>query len=105
MPTCAGGLGSKFFVNAYKAVLEGGAILDCLAESRTVFIPKTSDIDERKNLWSRVHGTSKRRSIPSERVDSRTQENRPGLGCEGLPPSKSWSNLCFETEQFLRFEL
>ena len=29
---CAGGLGSKFLFNAYKAVLEGSAILDCFAE-------------------------------------------------------------------------
>ena len=29
------------------------------------------------------------RSIPSERVDSRKHENRPGLGCEGLPSSKT----------------
>ena len=43
---CAGGLGSKFLFNAYKAVLEGSAIPDCFAESRTVFIPETSDIDD-----------------------------------------------------------
>ena len=40
---CAGGLGSKFLFNACKAVLEGSAIPDCFAESRTVFISKTSD--------------------------------------------------------------
>ena len=43
---CAGGLGSKFLFNAYSAVLEGSAIPDCFAERRTVFIPKTSDIDD-----------------------------------------------------------
>ena len=43
---CAGGLGSKFLYRAYVAVLEGNAILDCFAESRTVFIPKSSDIDD-----------------------------------------------------------
>ena len=43
---CAGGLGSTFLFNAYKAVLEGSAIPDCFAESKTVFIPKTSDIDD-----------------------------------------------------------
>ena len=43
---CAGGLGSKFLFNVYKAVLEGSAIPDCFAEGRTVFIPKTSDIDD-----------------------------------------------------------
>ena len=43
---CAGGLGSKFLFNVYTAVLEGNAIPDCCAESRTVFIPKTSDIDD-----------------------------------------------------------
>ena len=31
---------------AYKAVLEGSTIPDCFAESRTVFIPKTSDTDD-----------------------------------------------------------
>ena len=36
---------------------------------------------------SRAYFTSKRRSIPSERLDSQKHENRPGLGCEGLPSS------------------
>ena len=43
---CAGGLGSKFLFNAYQAVLEGRNISDCFAESRTVFIPKTSDTND-----------------------------------------------------------
>ena len=43
---CAGGLGSKFLFNAYQAVLEGRNIPDCFAESRTVFVPKTSDTDD-----------------------------------------------------------
>ena len=48
----------------------------------------------RRTRWneetrSRVHVTPKWRSIPSERVDSRKHENRPGLGCEGLPSSKT----------------
>ena len=37
---CAGGLGSKFLFNAYRACVEGVAIPDCFAESRTVFIPR-----------------------------------------------------------------
>ena len=41
---CAGGLGSQFLFNAYKHVLEGGAIPVPLAESITVF-PKSSDVD------------------------------------------------------------
>ena len=43
---CAGGLGSKFLFDAYQAVLEGRNNTDCFAESRTVFIPKTSDTDD-----------------------------------------------------------
>ena len=44
---CAGGLGSKFLFNSCKAVLEGSSIPDFFfAESRTVFIPETSDIDD-----------------------------------------------------------
>ena len=43
---CAGGLGSKLLFSAHKAVLEGSTIPDCFAESRTVFIPKTSDIHD-----------------------------------------------------------
>ena len=44
---CAGGLGSQFLFNAYRALLEGGAVPDHFAESRTVFfIPKTPDIDD-----------------------------------------------------------
>ena len=42
---CAGGLGSKFLFHAYKAVLEGSVTPDCFAESRTVLIPKSSDVD------------------------------------------------------------
>ena len=38
---------------------------------------------------SRVFVTSKRRSIPSKRVDSQKHGNRPGLGCEGLPSSQT----------------
>ena len=48
---CAGGLGLKFLFDAYRAFLEGGAVPDCFAESRTVFITKTSDIDD--NVISR----------------------------------------------------
>ena len=47
---CAGGLGSKFLFHAYKAVLEGSAIPDWFAESRTVIIPKTSDIDDLQRI-------------------------------------------------------
>ena len=43
---CAGGLGSKFLFRAYQAFLEGSNIPDCFAESRTVFIPETSDTDD-----------------------------------------------------------
>ena len=43
---CAGGLGSKFLFHACQAVLEGRSIPTCFAESRTVFTPKTSDIDD-----------------------------------------------------------
>ena len=43
---CAGGLGFKFLLKACRVVLEGSAIPDCFAESRTVFISKTSDTDD-----------------------------------------------------------
>ena len=43
---CAGGLGSQFRFNAYKYLLEGGTVPEHFAESRTVFIPKTSGIDD-----------------------------------------------------------
>ena len=43
---CAGGLGSQFLFNAHKYLLEGGTIPEHFAESRSVFIPKTSDIDD-----------------------------------------------------------
>ena len=42
---CAGGLGSQFHFNAYKHVLEGGTIPALFAESRTVFVPQSSDVD------------------------------------------------------------
>ena len=41
-----GGLGSQFLFNAYKYLLEGGTVPEHFAESRTVFIHKTSDIDD-----------------------------------------------------------
>ena len=43
---CAGGLGSRILFSAYKNVLEGGIIPAHVAENRTVFIPKFSDIDD-----------------------------------------------------------
>ena len=43
---CAGELGSRFLLNAYKYLLEGGTVPAHFAVSRTVFIPKTSDIDD-----------------------------------------------------------
>ena len=42
---CAGGLGSQFLFKACRALLEG-AVPDHFAESRTVFITKTSHIDD-----------------------------------------------------------
>ena len=42
---CAGGLGSQFLFNAYKHVLEGGPVPAQFSASRTVFIPKSSDVD------------------------------------------------------------
>ena len=42
---CAGGLGSQFLFNAYKYQLEGGTVPEHFAVSRTVYIPKSSDID------------------------------------------------------------
>ena len=43
---CAGGLGSLFLFNAYKYLLEGGTVPEHFTVSRTVFIPKSSDIDD-----------------------------------------------------------
>ena len=48
---CAWGLGSKFLFKAYKYLLEGGAVPDHVAESRTVFIFKTSDIDDNGRIF------------------------------------------------------
>ena len=44
--SCAGGLGSRILFCAYKHVLEGGTIPAHFAKSRTVFIPKSSVIDD-----------------------------------------------------------
>ena len=43
--TGAGGLGSQFLFNAYRSLLERGTVPEHFAQSRTVFIPWTSDID------------------------------------------------------------
>ena len=50
-----GGLGSQFFFNAYKYLLEGGTVPEDFAESRTVFIPKTSDIDDNGRFIGSPH--------------------------------------------------
>ena len=42
---CARGLGSQFLFKAYKHVLEGGAVPALFAESSTVFIRKSFDVD------------------------------------------------------------
>ena len=39
-------LGSQFHFNVYRLLLGGGTVPEHYAESRTVFIPKTSDIDD-----------------------------------------------------------
>ena len=41
---CAGGLGSQFPYNAYKHVIESGAVPSLFAASRTFFIPKSSNV-------------------------------------------------------------
>ena len=41
----AGGLSSQFLYNAYKHVIDGGPVPALFAASRTVFIPKFSDVD------------------------------------------------------------
>ena len=43
---CAGGLGSQFLFNANRSLLEGDTVPEHFAQSRTVFIPKTSDTDD-----------------------------------------------------------
>ena len=49
---CAGGLGSRFLHNVCKHVLEGGVVPALFAESRTVFIPKSSDVDNNGRIVS-----------------------------------------------------
>ena len=48
---CAGRLGFQFLFNAYKYLLEGGTVPEHFAESRTVFIFKTSDIDDNGRIF------------------------------------------------------
>ena len=43
---CAGGLGSQFHFNVYRLLLGGGTVPEHFAESRTVFFPRTPDIDD-----------------------------------------------------------
>ena len=43
---CAQNVGSQFLFNAYRVLLEGGTVPDHFAESGTVFIPMTTDIDD-----------------------------------------------------------
>ena len=43
---CAGGIGTQFLFNAYRFVADAGAVPPRFAASRTVFIPKTSTVDD-----------------------------------------------------------
>ena len=43
---CAGGSGSRFLFDAYRCVLEGGAVSTHFGGSRTVFIPKSSTAED-----------------------------------------------------------
>ena len=52
---CAGGLGSQFPFNAYQSLLEGGTVPEHFAESRTVLIPKTCDIDDQGRIIRSPH--------------------------------------------------
>ena len=52
---CAGGLGSQFLFNAYQSQLEGGTVPEHFAESRTVLIPKTCDIDDQGRIIRSPH--------------------------------------------------
>ena len=63
-----------------------------------------------EECFSRLHVTSKWRGIPSERVDSwRRRSARSWMWRSAFSKDvtvlKSWSNLCFETEQFLRVRI
>ena len=42
---CAGGLGSQLLFNAYSSIVEGGSV-PLLFAGRTVFIPKSSAVDD-----------------------------------------------------------
>ena len=94
---CAGGLRSHFLFNADKRVLEGGAVPTHFASSRTVFIPKSSNVDDNglivrspyvlrpltlcKCEWKIIsaaicfvlHRYSMRRIHPAQRCDSTRQ--------------------------------
>ena len=47
---CAGDIGSKFFSDACKQIVEGGGVLQLLAGRRTVFIPKFSTVDGQDHI-------------------------------------------------------
>ena len=94
---CAGGLRSHSLFNAYESVLEGGAVPTQFAASRTVFIPKSSNVDDKglivrsphallpltlcKCEWKIIaaaicfvlHRYSMRRIHPAQRCDSTRQ--------------------------------
>ena len=44
--TCARGLGPQFLFNAYRSLLGAGTVPEHIAESRTVFIPKTISVEK-----------------------------------------------------------
>ena len=45
---CVEGFGSQFLFNAYRYVVEGGFVSSRYAASSTVFIPKSSSVDDNK---------------------------------------------------------
>ena len=74
---CAGGLGSQFLFNVFQRVLEGGAVPTHFAASRTVFIPKSSDVIVIAKLSSRRVAVAFT-ATPSDVYIQHRDASRPG---------------------------
>ena len=85
---CAGRLGSQFQDNEYKHVIEGGPVPALFAASRTLFIPKSSDVDNNGRI---VRSPEALRSLTLCNCDCKIPTTAISVECE--------EHLCARIEQ------
>ena len=75
-------MGPLFLCNVCKRVLEGGAVSAHVAATRTVFIPKSSDVDDNGLM---VRSPDASRPLTLCNCDGKIIKRRYALACTGTP--------------------